>query len=135
MNTEAVPSRVEMDVCPICHEPPRDLIHTTCNHAFCRACLQGWIQQNMSTGTEVPCPVCRSIIARPINIPLNLPMLPREFSGMSLDFPVHIDNLTINVNTRTNNFPKSLTNCVFLLVGLGMMTIVQISHLMYSKTR
>ena len=114
-------------VCPVCRDPPVDPLTTSCRHTFCRTCLQSWIQQSMETGNEVTCPVCRAVIARPVSLPLPQPLSLGSIPPV-LSINLHIDNITVNINTRTNNnenMPKAYTTALLIFGLLGLMSFVQ----------
>jgi len=45
-------------MCPICLEPFETPMCTPCDHTFCRACIERWLEQN-----EELCPTCRAPVS------------------------------------------------------------------------
>lgn len=51
--------------CPICLEvmEPKDIALLSCNHPYCRNCIQDWVRNNMDK-VDIPCPVCKQTIVK-----------------------------------------------------------------------
>lgn len=48
--------------CAICFEDKTakdDIVRTTCNHIFCRACIERWATEEKKKKLEIDCPQCR----------------------------------------------------------------------------
>lgn len=50
--------------CPICLQEIEMALQTPCNHYFCKKCLTDWQNQEISTGRNHACPVCRDSIQK-----------------------------------------------------------------------
>ncbi|XP_017425532.1 ATP-dependent helicase rhp16 isoform X2 [Vigna angularis] len=46
-------------ICGICHEPVEDLVVTSCEHSFCRACLIDYYSTSLG---QVSCPACSKLL-------------------------------------------------------------------------
>jgi hypothetical protein len=51
-----------MSNCPICLEQLSNEIKTSCNHLFCKKCLDTWLS------TKHTCPLCRNLLKQPSEI-------------------------------------------------------------------
>jgi hypothetical protein len=49
-----VPKTQKAGNCPICLDPPTDLVALHCGHAVCYPCLRRWLNEDES------CPLCRA---------------------------------------------------------------------------
>jgi len=103
------------NMCPICHGSITDPLTTSCGHAFCGACLQSWVESRINNGEEVSCPVCRNVIARPVERPPGITEIP------ALNFTV--ENFTVSVN---------FTAPLYYLAILGFFSVVQMFQIAFN---
>lgn len=72
MAPPSVPAEsVNMDVCPICLEPPKDAMITRCQHVFCEVCILDWAAKRKASYEKLQkkldlleCPMCNRGLKR-----------------------------------------------------------------------
>ena len=61
----------ESDVCPICLDPPENMMITKCRHVFCEACIMDWAAKRKASKEKIgqkldllECPMCNRGLQR-----------------------------------------------------------------------
>jgi hypothetical protein len=77
--------------CPICFEEINDLLITSCQHKFCKNCIEEWLK------IKCDCPLCRTkLISSNRIIPHNVNSLNLNLYAPNPNFQVYIPNIHFN---------------------------------------